>query len=119
MSENNTKKNPIIRALESHLNVGDDWSALATDIPGIFVVKQPTTKSRPAKLCLAINPVDDMGNTTKRRPIYISNTEAFLGLVKMLEDDKENIVGLGKIIDSMNGVKPKNTKNANILSIRK
>ena len=78
-----------IRAqLKDHLENGRDWEKMMTPVPGVTVVKVPSTKSRPAMLFLEINPLQPDGRPLKRKGLYIGSQETLLQFSETLNDDK-------------------------------
>lgn len=90
----------LINALEEHLEKGSDWGKIETDIPGVFVVKIPATKTRPAKIMVEVNPVDEMGKPKKRKGLFVSDFEMYVQFLEALNDDK--VGKLIKVVDSVN-----------------
>ncbi|MGQ4873172.1 MAG: hypothetical protein ACP6IY_03775 [Promethearchaeia archaeon] len=74
--------------LKEHLEKGADWEKMETPIPGVFVVKIPATKTRPAILQLEINPLAEDGKPVKRRGLFIGNKELLVKFSEALMDDK-------------------------------
>jgi hypothetical protein len=73
--------------LEDHLKNGKDWSKMETPVPGVFVVKVPETKTRPALLFIEVNPVKSDGNPMKKKGLFIRNKEMYLAFKEALEED--------------------------------
>jgi hypothetical protein len=48
-----------------------DWERRATNIPGVFLLKLPSSRTRQAAIAIEINPVDSAGSATKRRGIVV------------------------------------------------
>jgi len=59
--------------LSQFLKEGKDWERKATSIQGVFLIKLPEYKSRPAYIAIEINPVDTSGIATKKRGILIKS----------------------------------------------
>jgi hypothetical protein len=73
--------------LEDHLKRGEDWEKMEIGkLPGVFVVKVPATKTRPALLFLEVNPLKN-GKPMKRKGLYIRNKEMYLAFKEILEED--------------------------------
>ncbi|MHA1730884.1 MAG: hypothetical protein ACTSU5_03025 [Promethearchaeota archaeon] len=96
----------MIEALEEHLTEAKDWEKMETDIPGVFVVKIPATKTRPAKIMIEVNPVDETGKPKKRKGLFISDFEMYVQFLEALEDDR-----IGKLIKVVDSVNPQNSSN--------
>ncbi|MCK4369965.1 MAG: hypothetical protein KAV01_10365 [Candidatus Lokiarchaeota archaeon] len=78
----------IENQLEDHLKGGADWEKMETPIPGVFVVKVPATKTKPALLFLEVNPLKDDGKPLKKRGLFIGSKEMLLKFSEALNDDK-------------------------------
>jgi hypothetical protein len=74
--------------LKEHLKNGQDWEKMETPVQGVFVVKVPATKTRPALLQLEINPLTDDGNPMKKRGLFVGNKEMLVKFSEALSDDK-------------------------------
>ncbi|UCC18874.1 MAG: hypothetical protein JSV62_12300 [Promethearchaeota archaeon] len=73
--------------LKDHLKNGKDWEKMETPIPGVFVVKVPETKTRPALLFLEINPLKSDGKPLKRKGLFIGSKEMYLAFKEALDED--------------------------------
>ncbi len=73
--------------LKEHLKNGKDWSKMETPVPGVFIVKVPETKTRPALLFIEVNPLKSDGNPMKRKGLFIRNKEMYLAFKEALEED--------------------------------
>jgi hypothetical protein len=73
--------------LKEHLKNGKNWSKMETPVPGVFVVKVPATKTRPALLFIEVNPLKSDGNPMKRKGLFIRNREMYLAFKEALEED--------------------------------
>jgi hypothetical protein len=51
-----------------------DWERRATNIPGVFLLKLPSSRTRQAAIAIEINPVDSVGSATKKRGIVVRST---------------------------------------------
>jgi hypothetical protein len=86
--------------LSQFLKEGKDWERKATSIPGVFLIKLPEYKSRPAYIAIEINPVDTSGIATKKRGILIKSRSELEQISKILTNAK--IVQLATSIDEVN-----------------
>lgn len=86
--------------LKDFLKKGKDWARGKTSIPGVFVLKLPTSKYSQTRLAIEVNPADDAGNPTKKRGIMIRSGEELEVFKKILLDDK--LPKLQKLIESIN-----------------
>ena len=73
--------------LKDHLKNGKDWEKMETPIPGVFVVKVPPTKTRPALLFIEVNPLKSDGKPMKRKGLFIGSKEMYLAFKEALEED--------------------------------
>ncbi|MFX1326841.1 MAG: hypothetical protein ACFE91_01690 [Promethearchaeota archaeon] len=73
--------------LKEHLKNGKDWEKMETPIPGVFVVKVPATKTRPALLFLEVNPLKNDGKPMKRKGLFIGSKEMYIAYKEALEED--------------------------------
>ena len=53
--------------LSDFLSRSRDWERRPTNVPGIFLLKLPSSRSRQASVAIEINPVDATGAATKKR----------------------------------------------------
>jgi len=74
--------------LRNHLNTAKDWEKMEAPVPGVFIVKVPATKSRPALLFLEINPLKDDGKPMKRKGLFVGSKEMLVKFGETLNDDK-------------------------------
>jgi hypothetical protein len=74
--------------LKAHLKNGADWEKMEAPIEGVFVVKVPATKTRPALLFLEINPLKDDGKPMKRKGLFVGSKEMLVKFAEALGDDK-------------------------------
>jgi len=73
--------------LKDHLKNGKDWEKMETPVPGVFVVKVPATKTRPALLFLEVNPLKNDGKPMKRKGLFIGSKEMYIAFKEALEED--------------------------------
>lgn len=73
--------------LRDHLKNGADWEKMETDVPGVYVVKVPGTKTRPALLFIEVNPLKSDGGPMKRKGLFIRDKEMYLAFKEALEED--------------------------------
>ncbi|MFX0071327.1 MAG: hypothetical protein ACFFAO_09580 [Candidatus Hermodarchaeota archaeon] len=74
--------------LKEHLKNGQDWEKMETPVDGVFVVKIPATKTRPALLHLEVNPLTDDGKPMKRKGLFVGSKEMLVKFSEALSDDK-------------------------------
>jgi hypothetical protein len=74
-------------SLRKVLQTGKDWQRIPVKgAPGIFVLKAPAARGRPASLLVEINPVSPDGAPTKRRGLR-TNTEKSRRTIGIQEAD--------------------------------
>ena len=74
--------------LKEHLQNGEDWEKMETPVAGVFVVKVPATKTRPALLHLEVNPLKADGRPMKRKGLFVGSKEMLIKFSEALSDDK-------------------------------
>jgi hypothetical protein len=82
------------------LRDGTDWERKPTSIPGVFLLKLPPFKGRPATLAIEVNPVDSTGSPSKKRGIVV-RSEAEIGEINKLVSNPK-LSQLAKSIDEVN-----------------
>ena len=92
--------------LKEHLKNGEDWQKMETPIEGVFVVKVPATKTRPALLFLEINPLKDDGKPLKRKGLFVGSKEMLIKFSETLNDDKTF-----QLIGEIDKINPQGSKN--------
>jgi len=92
--------------LAEFLEKGKDWDKVKTTVPGVFVMKMPGSKTRPASLSVEINPVDVSGNPTKRRGLIIRGVEEYLEFKDILLNEK-----LESLLEMLEDVNPETGKS--------
>lgn len=86
--------------LSQFLKQGNDWERKVTSIPGVFLLKLPTFKSRPESIVIEVNPVDTSGSPTKKRGIIIRSSSELEQIRNILTNVK--LEQLAKSIDEVN-----------------
>lgn len=86
--------------LGQFLKEGKDWERKATSMPGVFLLRLPSYKGRPASLAIEINPVDSSGSVTKKRGVVIRSGPELEIISRLLTNPK--ITQLAKSIDTVN-----------------
>ena len=91
----------MIEALKEFLIGGKDWEKMETDIPGVFVVKIPGTKTRDGRLMVEVNPIDkSTGKPKKRKGLFIADYEMYLQFQEALSEDE--VPALIKTLEEIN-----------------
>lgn len=91
------------------LKDGKDWEKKATSIPGVFLLRMPTFKSRPASIVVEVNPVDTSGSPTKKRGIIIRSSSELEQIRNILTNAK--LEQLTKSVGEVNPDTRATTKN--------
>jgi len=86
--------------LRDFLKRGRDWARMKTSVPGVFVLKLPSSKYSPSRLAIEVNPADSAGNPTKRRGIMIRSGDELEIIKGILIDEK--LSKLQGLIESIN-----------------
>ena len=93
--------------LKQYMKEGGAWDKMATDIPGVFIVRVPGSKSNPknVRLMLELNPIDEATQKPKKRKgLYLSNREMYVQFFELLSDDRIN-----KLLLTLEEINPKNS----------
>ena len=94
--------------LKEHLKSGSDWQKMETPVPGVYVVKVPATKTRPALLFLEVNPLKEDGKPMKRKGLFVGSKEMLVKFGEALNDDK-----VFQLIGEIEKVNPKGISDDN------
>jgi hypothetical protein len=93
----------IDNKLTDFLSEGKDWERKQTNVPGVFLLKLPAFRSRPA--CIAIE-IDAMGRGggggNRRRGLIIRTKEEIEQLSNILNNDK--VIELTSALETVNPV---------------
>jgi len=85
------------------LESGKEWQRVPVKgCPGIFVVKAPAYRSRPASLMVEVNPVGSDGNPTKKRGLMLRNMAELEAFRKLLSEKR-----LDELMKALERVNPK------------
>ena len=87
--------------LRAFLKSGPDWARLKTNVPGVFLLKLPPFRGSSARLAVELNPVDSVGNPTKRRGLIVRNEEELRGYEVIFQSEK-----LRPLLKSVEAVNP-------------
>jgi hypothetical protein len=82
------------------LKEGTDWERKLTSIPGVFLLKLPQFKGRPATIAIEINPVDSTGSPSKKRGIVLRSEAEIAEINRLVSNPK--LSQLAKSIDEVN-----------------
>ena len=86
--------------LSAFLSNSRDWERRPTNIPGVFLLKLPSSRSRQASVAIEINPVDATGSATKKRGIVIRSVSELDQFSRILANQK--LIELARKIDEVN-----------------
>ena len=86
--------------LKEHLTKAADWEKMETPIPGVYVVKVPATKTRPALLFIEINPLNADGKPIKKKGLFIGSEDQLNRFFNAIMD--ERLEPLMKSIEAVN-----------------
>jgi hypothetical protein len=90
-------------SLRKVLQTGKDWQRIPVKgAPGIFVLKAPAARGRPASLLVEINPVGPDGAPTKRRGLILRSMEELKEYRRLISADR-----LEEIIKAIEKINPK------------
>jgi hypothetical protein len=90
-------------SLRKVLQTGKDWQRVPVKgAPGIFVLKAPAARGRPASLLVEINPVGPDGVPTKRRGLILRSLEELKEYKKLISEDR-----LEEILKAIEKINPK------------
>jgi hypothetical protein len=76
------------------------WGRKATNIPGVFLLKLPSSRTRQAVIAIEINPVDSAGSATKKRGIVVRSASELDEFNRILSNQK--LVELARKMDQVN-----------------
>jgi hypothetical protein len=86
--------------LTGFLKDARDWERKATNIPGVFLLKLPSSRTRQAAIAIEINPVDPAGSATKKRGIVVRSASELHEFNRILSNQK--LVELTRKMDQVN-----------------
>ena len=99
--------------LKKHLEKGEAWEKMETNVPGVNVVKVPETKTRPALLFLELNPLTDDGRPMKRKGLFVNGYDMLIKFRDIIDNDK-----VFKLMQEIETVNPEITKKTKKLEIK-
>jgi len=85
---------------------------METPIPGVYVVKAPGTKSRPARLFLELNPRKN-GKPVKRKGLFLDSVENLRLFIQLLSN--ERVGQILKHVENVNSKFEKPTKKRKLV----
>ena len=90
----------IEERLAAFLKDARDWERRATNIPGVFLLKLPSSRTRQGAVAIEVNPVDAAGSATKKRGIVIRSASELNEFNRILGNQK--LVELSSKVDEVN-----------------
>ena len=88
--------------LTDFLNEGKDWERKQTNVPGVFLLKLPAFRSRPACIAIEIDALGRGGGGNRRRGLIIRSKEEIEQLSNILTNDK--VIELASAVEKVNPV---------------
>jgi hypothetical protein len=88
--------------LADFLRESRNWEKRPTNIPGVYLLKLPSSRSRQASIAIEINPVDAAGVPTKKRGIVIRSASELDQFNRILANEK-----LGELARRIDETNPK------------
>jgi hypothetical protein len=82
------------------LKDGRDWERKSTNLPGVFLLRLPSFRGKPASIAIEINPVSTSGSPTKKRGIVIRSASELDEINRLLSNPK--VINLAKNVDEVN-----------------
>ena len=88
-------------SLRKALREGRDWQRFPVKgVPGVFILKAPAYRGRPASLIIEVNPVGPDGAPTKRRGLMLRNVSELEEYRRLLS--AERLVEVLKAVEKVN-----------------
>jgi hypothetical protein len=97
-------KETVDNRLTDFLNEGKDWERKQTNVPGVFLLKLPTFRSRPACIAIEIDALGRGGGGGNRRRggLIIRSKEEIEQLSNILTNDK--VIELASAVEKVNPI---------------
>ena len=95
--------------LREFLETGEDWERKSTSLPGVSLIRLPSTRSRPASLAIEVNPPDENGRPMKKKGLMVMSAQEIAAFREIFSNPK-----LENLMKAMEAVLPekKTTKKA-------
>ena len=95
--------------LREFLETGEDWERKSTSLPGVSLIRLPSTRSRPASLAIEVNPPDENGRPMKKKGLMVMSAQEIAAFRGIFSNPK-----LENLMKAMEAVLPekKTTKKA-------
>lgn len=91
----------ISDSLRAFLESGDDWERKNTSVPGVYLIKLPRTRNRPASLALELNPIGESGLPIKRKGLMIMSGRELEAFRRLFENPK-----VASVLDAIDDLFP-------------
>ena len=105
----------IEERLTGFLKDAKAWERRATNIPGVFLMKLPSSRTRQAAIAIEINPVDSAGSATKKRGIVVRSASELNEFNRILANQK--LVDLARKVDMVNPKQKEAPTGSNVFEI--
>ena len=92
--------------LKGFLEKGKDWERKQTNSPGVFLIRLPQFRSRPACIAVELDALNRGGGGSRRRGIILRTTDELQQLLDMVSNKK--LVELTSSIEKINPVQQAN-----------
>ena len=89
--------------LSDFLKEGEDWERKQTSVPGVFLLRLPPFRSRPACIAIEIDALNRGGGGGRKRGLIIRSIEEIKQLSNILNNDK--VIELASAVEAVNPVK--------------
>ena len=96
-------KETVDYRLTDFLKDGNDWERKQTNVPGVFLLKLPAFRSRPACIAIEIDALGQGGGGNRGRGLIIRAKEELEHLSNILNNDK--VIELASAVEKVNPVK--------------
>jgi len=104
----------LSNTLKEFLLKGEDWERRQTNVAGVYIIRLPATKTRPASIGIEVNPFVG-GSPTKRRGLPLLTMEEFNSLREAIEDNRTKT--LMSAIEAISGSVPRRTTGGGIIEL--
>ena len=95
------------KRLADFLANGKDWERKQTNVPGVFLIRLPQFRSRPACIGVELDVLNRGGGSNRRRGIIIRTTGELRQLMEIINNGK--LLELTSSIEKVNPVQQANT----------
>ena len=95
------------KRLTEFLEHGKDWERKQTNIPGVFLIRLPQFRSRPACVGVELDVLNRGGGSSRRRGIIIRTTAELQQLMDVINNQK--LLELTSSIEKVNPVQQSST----------